>query len=541
MSARGLRRGDLRRGDLRGGGLGAVGRWVRRLAVIAGLGAALAALATPPAGAHPLGNFTVNHYNSLTVHADRVELHAVVDSAEIPTRQELGLVDTGGDGAVSPLEGEAYAVDQCDQLNRSVAAEVDGAPLRFAVRAAQVRYPPGEGGLPTTRLVCELTAPADLGAVATLSFRDTFRNDRIGWREITAIGVGVGLPSSPVPARSVSDELRSYPGDLLTDPLDVREVTLRIDPDAPSSSSPDAAASAPGVSAAGVPTAGVLDRIVGASAERFTELAGPSRLTPLVGVLAVLLALVLGASHAALPGHGKTLMAAYLVGRRGTVRDALLIGATVTLTHTAGVLLLGLTLSVFSTLAGEGVLAWLGILSGLLVTGIGAVLLRSALRERRAARSALDQHERIPALAGAPASDHGHRHGHGHDHEHGHGHGHGHGPPDRLGRGSLVGIGVVGGLVPSPSALVVLLSAIALGRSWFGVLLVLAYGLGMAATLTAAGLLLVHLRDRMARLTLSPEWQRRRRRLDAITPVLTALLVIAVGVGLATRALMLSG
>ena len=99
----------------------------------------------------------------------------------------------------------------------------------------------------------------------------------------------------------------------------------------------------------------------------------------------MLLAAVLGASHALLPGHGKTVMAAYLAGRRGTRRDALLVGATVTATHTAGVLVLGLVLSVTTAVAPDGVLSWLGVLSGLLVAGIGAGLLVSAARARRPA------------------------------------------------------------------------------------------------------------------------------------------------------------
>jgi len=115
-------------------------------------------------------------------------------------------------------------------------------------------------------------------------------------------------------------------------------------------------------------------------------------------------------------------------------------------------------------------------------------------------------------------------------HRHGHGHGHGYG------RVGLVGLGVAGGLVPSPSALVVLLlGAVALGRTWFGVLLVLGYGLGMAATLMAAGLLLVRLRDRLERLAANRLGQRLSR-VTAALPMVTAGLVLVVGLGLAARA-----
>jgi ABC-type nickel/cobalt efflux system permease component RcnA len=144
------------------------------------------------------------------------------------------------------------------------------------------------------------------------------------------------------------------------------------------------------------------------------------------------------------------------------------------------------------------VLSWLGVASGLLVAVIGALLLRSAFRLR------------------------------GHEHEHGHGHGHGHGHSHGYGRSGLIGMGVAGGLVPSPSALVVLLGAIALGRTWFGVLLVLGYGVGMATTLTVVGILLVRLRVRVGRLPL--------RRLREWLPALTATLVLVVGLGLAVRA-----
>jgi len=270
---------------------------------------------------------------------------------------------------------------------------------------------------------------------------------------------------------------------------------------------------------------------VGRATRAFGALAGTSDLTPLVSVLAVLLSLVLGASHAILPGHGKTVMAAYLAGMRGSARDAGVVGATVTITHTAGVLALGLAVTVSSAVAGEAVLRWLGVISGLLVAGIGAAMVRGALRATaRAAVPPAGEWTISPIERGKwsihPVGVSGaHRHGH----RHGHGHGHGYG------RVGLEGLGVAGGLVPSPSALVVLLGAVALGRTWFGMLLVLGYGLGMAATLTAAGLLFVRLRDRLERLAANRLGQRLSRATAAL-PMVTAGLVLAVGLGLAARA-----
>ncbi|WSB10525.1 hypothetical protein OG849_26395 [Streptomyces cyaneofuscatus] len=271
-----------------------------------------------------------------------------------------------------------------------------------------------------------------------------------------------------------------------------------------------------------------------------------------------------------MPGHGKTIMAAYLAGRRGTRRDAFTVGATVTLTHTAGVLILGLALPASTHLAGETVLLWLDAASGLLVTGIGLRLLLGAVR----GRPHHNHHHHGP--------HHSHSHGgHGHDHhrphhhgpatpaprpsptpagelranstvtmpappDHDHHHDHPHPPgtsrapakPRRTSRTGLIGMGIAGGLVPSPSALVVLLGAGALGRTAFGVLLVIGYGLGMAATLTLAGLLLVRLRERIESHDRARTLRHHPllRKLARTGPVITSLLVVAVGLGLTLRA-----
>ena len=496
-------------------------RVLRRLVVLVGLLLPLCVLLAPAASAHPLGRFTVNHYNGLTLHPNRLGVHAVVDSAEIPTFQMRSEVDTDGDRAISDPEARAYATARCDRLSRAVSATVDGETLRFTVRSAAVSYPPGEAGLPTTRLTCELTASADLDEPAIVTFTDSLQPDRIGWREITATGEGLRLPDSPVPARSVSAVLRNYPVDLLDDPLDIRQVTLETVPGG-------ATATGPGVSAVETGIA-PLDRLAGWVDRQYTGLVAPG-LTPLVGGLALLLSLVLGAAHAVLPGHGKTLIAAYLAGRRGTTRDALIVGGSVTVTHTAVVLVVGALVYTVASLAGESVVGWLGVVSGLLVAAIGATLLRSALLDRRVAGVAEPQRTLV-----------GVGHGHGHAHGHGHGHGHGLAAGGRLDRSTLFGMGFAAGLVPSPSALVVLLAAIGLSQTWFGIVLVLGYGVGMAGTLTAVGLLLIRLRGRLERRLARARTDDRLARLAAAMPVLTALLVLVVGLGLAARGLTVTG
>ncbi|MDQ3456431.1 MAG: nickel transporter, partial [Actinomycetota bacterium] len=339
---------------------------MKRLLTLAGLAVGLVLVSAGSAAAHPLGNFTVNHYNGIALFPDRVEVLAIVDIAEIPTAQELPAIDTDGSGTPSAAELSAYAATQCGDVAAAVVAEVDGVALRWTVGATTLETVPGVAELPTLRLTCPLSAPTDLAEPATVSLTDSYREDRVGWHEITAIGDGVRLLDPPVPGESLSDELRSYPDDLLLSPLDQRSVELRTEAGSGVSSGDgnllDGASADP------------FTRFL-ASADRYLEdLIGPE-LTPLVGALAILLAVLLGAGHALLPGHGKTVMAAYLAGRRGSRRDAVTVGATVTVTHTAGVLVLGLLISLSSAIAGEQVLRWLGVVSGLLVAGIGAALL----------------------------------------------------------------------------------------------------------------------------------------------------------------------
>jgi nickel/cobalt exporter len=503
---------------------------LKRLLVLAAVVAAALAIGTGPASAHPLGNFTVNHYDGLRLFPDRIEDLAVVDTAEIPTLQEQVSVDRNHDGVVSDVEKQEYGKRTCDVVARSVRVHVAGRTVAWSVAGSGFTYRPGAAGLKTSRLECRLRAAANLKAATTVSVADGYRADRVGWHEITAVGDGIRLHRSPVPQRSVTQELRHYPNDLLSSPLDVASAVLRVVP-------------GPGGSTYGrsavLPVAGPLARTLNGVSTRFNSLAGARHLTPAIGFLAVLLSLVLGASHAALPGHGKTVMAAYIAGRRGSVRDAVTVGATVTVTHTGGVLLLGLLLTLIAGLAGETVLGYLGVVSGLLIAGIGTGLLRSAWRNR-----AVREHREHPAevpllepvLVGATPGghhDHGQHAGHGHHHGHGHDHRTAQGP---LGRRGLVGMGVAGGLVPSPTALVVLLAAVASGRTPFGVLLVIGYGLGMAATLTAAGLLLVRLRGRLDTAA-AGRFGALSSRLAGAAPVLTALLVLAVGLGLAVRGL----
>ncbi|MDH6574561.1 sulfite exporter TauE/SafE family protein [Kitasatospora sp. MAP5-34] len=524
----------------------------------------LTALA-PEAGAHPLGNFSVNHYVGFTLHTDRIEALAVTDTAEIPTLQEQAQIDRDGNGTVDDAERAAWAATQCAQAAQrlSVTAESGGRAVAvpWTVRSQLFEYRDGAAGLRTSRLECGLEAPLRIAGSGT-RFQVSTGVDptRVGWNEITARGDGVRLDHSDVPETSVSGQLTNYPRDLLDNPRGVTRASFAATPGSgPSSGAASASGSGFGISASGP------SRWIAALNSKVVALGGARRLTVPVGLLAVLLSIVLGAGHALLPGHGKAVMAAYLAGRRGRTRDAITVGATVTVTHTAGVLVLGLCLTAFSSLAGDRVLGWLGVVSGALVALVGGGLLLGAVRrlraggERAGGEALLPVAERELVAAGAGAVTHGHHehheHGVGHEHEerheeaHGHTHRHGlfgrahhhhHHEPDQparpLGKGGLIGLGIAGGLVPSPSALVVLLGAVALGRTLFGATLVVAYGLGMAGTLTAVGLLIVRLGDRFAGAADRPV-VRRLRRIAPYTAASTALLVLVVGTGLLIRSL----
>jgi ABC-type nickel/cobalt efflux system permease component RcnA len=511
-------------------------RILSRLAVLAGIACAAGVLAAGPAEAHPLGNATVNHYDGLTLSPDRIEDHAVEDIAEIPTFQRRSGIDSDHDGVLSAADSSAYATRQCASMAGGNHLTVGGTSVAWRVTSAAYTEQAGAiGGLTVGRLVCDLRAGSDLSSGATVALTDNWDGAGIGWHEITAVANGVSLRDSAVPPASISDELRSYPNDLLSSPLDVRSTTLDVVADAGGSTY---------AKVKDLPVAGFAVRELNRLSTGFNDLVGRKNMSAGVGALALLLSVVLGAGHAFLPGHGKTVMAAYLVGRRGRLRDVATVGATVTITHTAGVLVLGLLIALGSQFATVVVEQDLAIVSGGLVALVGLGLLVSAVRRRRAETpsveaAAVHQHaDRAPARTlvlhgnGGPAD-----HPHAHPHPHAHDRPHSYAPRDTgFSRGGLVGLGAAGGLVPSPSALLVLLAAVTAGRTVFGVGLVLAYGLGMALALCAAGLLVVRLQDRLTGLLAGRNlaglnW------VAAAMPVLTASLVLVVGLGLMARAI----
>jgi ABC-type nickel/cobalt efflux system permease component RcnA len=450
---------------------------VKRLAALAVV--VLAVLVAPAiATAHPLGNFTINRYAGIEVAGSDIYVRYALDVAEIPTYQ-LG----------SEIRSPGYPA----ALARGLVLVLDGrrVPLRVVEHRALLRS--GAGGLTTLRLDVVYRARGD---GVELAFRDTTFPGRIGWREVTISGRDGGrVTASSVAATSASDVLREYPTDLLQSPLEVSSAhaTLEL------GSEP---AAAPRIAAVDSP------RHAPGGFEALIEEGDVS-----LGVLLVslLIAAFWGAAHALTPGHGKAMVAAYLVGTKGTPRHAFLLGGTVTVAHTSGVFALGfVTLGLSAFIVPEQLYPWLTLVSGLLVVLVGASVLRQRLHTRK--------------------HHHGSDHDHGRDHHH-HPHDHhAHDHDDALTSKGILGVGVAAGLLPCPSALVVLLSAIALHRIGLGLALIVAFSLGLAATITAIGLVAVFARRTFGRLTLDGPLVR-------ALPAVSAALILTVGLVITARAL----
>jgi len=423
--------------------------------LLVALVAAAALVAPVAAQAHPLGNFTINRFARVEVAGHRLYVRYVLDMAEIPTyqaRQE----------GVNPV---VYSRRIAAGLHVTLA----GRTIALVPVAHALAFPHGVGGLHTMRLEVILRGPLVSGPVR-LTVDDTNYADRIGWKEIL---VGAS-------AHSISDELRAYPKSLLQSPLDVTRASATIAP----TSDP-----VPGLTRGKALQAP--DRVADSG---FTRLIAQGRLSVLVILASLAAAFFWGAAHALSPGHGKTIVTAYLIGKKGTARDAAALGAIVTVTHTVGVFALGLvTLALSQWIVPDRLYPWINLTAGLLVVSIGLTVLRARFRHARH-----------------------HHHDHHHEHE--------------LSRRSLLAVGVSGGMLPCPSALVVLLAAISLHRLAFGLVLIVAFSLGLALSITGLGLAAVVAKRAFA-----------GRSLDGLLlralPAVSALVILAAGVVMTVRAL----
>lgn len=517
------------------------------------LGTALSSLVfVPSAFAHPLGNFTINQYAGLHITRETIVLDYVVDMAEIPAFQELAPFDSDGDRQPDSSAFQGYPADKCASLLSDFDLILNQQALTLTPASTAVALPAGVGGLPTLRLTCEFRATLDsTQSNMDLSFTNNAFPDRLGWKEVVVVADGISLQGD-FATTSLSERLTNYPQDLLTSPLDQRQVDVELTSVAVTTQNAQ-----PIVETVNVPAQVRKD-------DAFTSLILQEDLNLSAWLLALGISFVWGAAHAMTPGHGKTIVGAYLVGSRGTLKHALYLGLTTTITHTLGVFAIGLvTLFAAQYIVPETLFPWLSLLSGLFVVGIGLNLfvgrfksskvgeLLGKLNFRRVSVQPVfesvtvqkkdETHSHRFVLASSRGhshsrnDDHHHDHGHDHDqHDHDHAGGHSHTPPEEITWRSLLALGISGGLIPCPSALVVMLGAIALNKIGFGLILVIAFSLGLAGALTAIGALFIYAGTLFKKFPASGK-------LVSVLPVLSALFISLIGLGIVYRGLVEMG
>lgn len=459
--------------------------------------------------AHPLGQFSVNHYARIVMSARGVEVRYVIDLAELPTFREAQMADTDGSGSLSPAEIEAYLESVVPGYLAGLSLSADGQQLPLALRSKQGAMLPGQTGsdamgLATMRLVLDLEAPLDwTAAPRKFRFEDRNQTDKPGWRELVVNArEGLSIFDSTAAGNGVTEELAAYPESLLNAPLNERTGEwMATSGEIPAGAQPLALRN-------GQPAA--------PSRDRFLALITVPRLTPGIILLGLLIAFALGGIHALSPGHGKALVGAYLVGSRGTVRHAAFLGLTVTLSHTLTVYLGGIAFLLASKyVLPERLYPILSFISGAMIMIIGAGLLMRRIRWSSNVLAHTYEHVL-------------------HDHEHAP-HSHQHLPSEeRLSWRNLLALGISGGIIPCPSAWILMLGAISLNRTAYGLALIFAFSLGLSCVLTLVGVLFVYGGRLLERLPGSGG-------ILKILPVLSSVVITILGGAIAYQALLQAG
>lgn len=474
--------------------------------------------------AHPMGNFSINHYSKIEVGENTIRLRYIIDMAEIPTFGERIDMDTNGDKDISPDEQSTYLSRKVLELKKGLTLELNDKPLELKVDSKNMVFPPGAGGLPTTKITVEYVANIKKGKLLDInkvSYRDDNYLGRTGWKEIIVLGKEgeTYIVTSSAPSQDISNELSSYPQDAISSPPQDIEASfsfsLGVGKGIASTKTKDKYSKSPRV------------RTLRSS---FTEILSKKDITLSIVLLSLAIAFGFGAFHALSPGHGKTIVAAYLVGSRGTAGHALLLGAIVTLTHTIGVFALGLvTLYASRYILPEKLYPWLGFASGLMIVIIGIALFFKRLSGFQ--RGGFDDHGHFhhPHFHNHTHHDHSHDHEHNHKHTHHH-----HEIPEKVTFGSLIALGVSGGIVPCPEALIVLISAISLHRIGFGLILIVAFSIGLALVLMGIGLAMVYAKRFMERFS-------GEGKIIQTLPLLSSVVITILGFAIAIQSLISGG
>lgn len=465
--------------------------------------------------AHPMGNFSVSHYAKLHVTERGIEIQYALDLAEIPTFELLRTWNLEGSSPRAELESRAAR--QAREWLNNVAIIVAGRPAKAVFESASLVIADGAGNLPILRITARAHVDA---APGRLEYEDRNYPDRAGWKEIVIdAGSGAILRTASQGGKDISKALTRYPPNpTIAPPQDLRaRLTWAINarptyqtPIAPIPQPHTApAAPAPATLTAQAAPPGTVVR-----GDFLSRLMHRRKLTPWMVLIGLCAAFGLGAAHALTPGHGKSIVAAYLVGSRGTLKHAAFLGAIVTFTHTVAVFSLGLvSLFLFRFIVPEKITAILGAISGISIIAVGAWMLRKRTRHAHS-------HSHPHTHSHTHSHDHSHHH---HDHGHAHPHLHSH-VPDELSWAGLAALGASGGLVPCESALVLLLGAVALGRIGLGLLLLVSFSLGLALVLMTIGVLVLYARN-----LLPKETRTESARLFRWLPIASAEIVILVG------------
>jgi ABC-type nickel/cobalt efflux system permease component RcnA len=513
-------------------------------------------LVSSPCFAHPMGNFSISHYAGIKIDKGSVDIRYLVDMAEIPTFQEMqqsGISAQANDPKLAP-----YLNTKAIEFAAGLHVTVDGQPLVLTPVSQNAIFPAGAGGLPTMKFgfLYRITIDACKELKCELNYSDSNFPGHAGWKEIVVErGPNVTIENSTAPSHDRSNQLTDYPTDLINSPPQALEARVGFSfaptPVAEPTSLPTPIAklaptlvrpeTAKETVQAGSPTATSPISALSPAPEKvevkpnrqqtprsaFTQLIATQDIGIGVALLAALISAGLGALHALEPGHGKTIVAAYLVGTKGTPQQAFLLGMIVTATHTAGVYLLGaVTLYAQKYILPEKLYPFLGVLSGMLIAGMGCYLFLQRLADVELgfvhAHGAGGHSHMIPFASPASATrpvD---------------------GPPLLASKNSiplrqLLVLGITGGIVPCPAALVVLLSALALHRVLFGLFLIVAFSIGLAVVLIALGMFAVY----------SSRWISRLRTEDPLIqrwlPLTSAATITIIGCAIAARGLMTAG
>jgi nickel/cobalt exporter len=506
--------------------------------------AAIGLLLFPPfLLAHPMGNFSISHYSGITISRGFLEVRYRIDMAEIPTFQEMqqnGIEDRVGDPRL-----HAYLSAQAGAFSQGLHITLNGWALPLRVVSQDVIFPPGAGNLPTMKFGFVYRAQIDAdcdAAPCRLEYEDSNFPGRAGWKEVVATtGQEISLINSTAPDHDRSAQLSNYPTDLLSSPPQQVRASLVFSATRTQSSAVSAhvvanrsasfahesgtvrnevAASSLDGSSKVLTAGGARGEISlkpnrqATSGNAFTELMATRQFGFGIVLLSAIIAAGLGALHALEPGHGKTIVAAYLVGSSGTARHALLLGMVVTISHTAGVYLLGgVTLYAQRYILPDRIYPFLGVLSGVLIAGIGSFLFLQRYLGGQFAHSHRTDNSGSTQKSTMEQSSRG----------------------DQVSARQLLVLGLTGGMVPCPAALVVLLSAVALHRTGFGLFLIVAFSIGLAVVLIAMGFVAVYAGRIMSRLPFEAPLVQRW------LPMASALMISVLGCGIAARGLLAAG